>query len=86
MPRIITLSLSYSDRLALQKISARSDNWRARQRAETLILLDNGLSTKEVADAVGIHVRTVGFTRADWLQRGFESLVDRPRGQERLEN
>ena len=28
---------------------------------------------------MGIHIRTVGFTRLDWISRRFESLVDRPR-------
>jgi transposase len=79
MPKVFIVKLSSSDLNRLQHISARSANWRERQRAETLILLDEGLSTKEVAERVGIHVRTVSYTRSDWHERGFESLIDRPR-------
>jgi transposase len=63
----------------LQNIIDRGTNWRERERAKTLILLDDGQSMKVIADTVGIDIRTVGLTRMDWLKRGFESLVDAPR-------
>ena len=40
------------------------------------MLLDEGFSLKDVAIAVGIHIRTVGLTRMDWLRCGFDSLKD----------
>ena len=79
MPRKVTLDLSSVDRLSLLQIIARGDNWRERQRSNTLTLLDDGLSMREVADIIGIDIRTVGLTRMDWLARGFDSLVDAPR-------
>ena len=78
MPIKYTMALNYEDRKELQRIFARSENWRERQRAHTIILLDDGLTTKDVADEVGIHIRTVCLTRKDWFKRRFESLVDRP--------
>ena len=75
----VSLKLASEDRERLQTIISRGDNWRERERAQTLILLDDGLSLTQVAERVGIHVRTVGFTRLDWLASRFESLMDKPR-------
>jgi len=79
MSRKATLSLISIERLSLLKIVARGDDWRERQRSNTLILLDDGLSMREVAFIMKIDIRTVGLTRIDWLARGFSSLVDAPR-------
>ena len=79
MGRRVSLQLTSDDRSRLQYIVLRAENWRERERAQTLIFLDDGLSLAQASDEVGIHVRTVGFTRLDWLERRFESLVDKPR-------
>jgi transposase len=79
MPRQYLLNLSLECRRALENIIQKGADWRARQRAETLILLDDGLSTADVAQIVGIHARTVGSTRAAWFESGLDSLVDAPR-------
>lgn len=79
MPKKATLTLIPQDRLRLQNIVDRGENWRERERARTLILLDSGLSMSMTSEAVGVDIRTVGLTRTDWLKRGFESLVDLPR-------
>ena len=76
MPRKVTLNLSSADRSYLENIVARGTNWRERDRSNTLILLDDGLSMHEVAAAVGVHTRTVGLTRMNWLKRKFDSLMD----------
>lgn len=75
----VSLQLTSADRSKLRWIVLRAENWRERERAQTLILLDDGLSLAQAASEVGIHVRTAGFTRLDWLTRRFESLVDKPR-------
>jgi transposase len=75
----VTLTLSDKDRSNLQNIVDRGSDWRERERSQTLILLDDGLSMLEVSEIVQIDIRTVGLTRMDWLRRGFESLVDAPR-------
>jgi len=79
MARKVILELAAILRMKLQYIFDRGEDWRARQRSETLTLLDDGLSMSEVAKVVGIHVRTVGLTRMDWLRRGFDSLKDAAR-------
>lgn len=79
MPRKYLLNLSSESRQALEEIIQRSPNWRQRQRAQTLILLDDGLTTADVARLVGIHSRTVGNTRAGWFEGGLDSLLDAPR-------
>lgn len=76
MPRKATLNLLLEDRLRLQNIVDRGNNWRERERSNTLILLNHGLSMREVSSAIGIHIRTVGLTRMDWLRRSFDSLKD----------
>ena len=76
MGRKVTLKLSHQDRLSLQAIFHRGENWRERERAHTLILLDNGLSMNEVSEIVQINVRTVGSTRREWLAHGAASLPD----------
>jgi transposase len=75
----VSLELAFEDRSRLQLIVLRGENWRERERAETLILLDEGMSLAQAAEKVGIHVRTAGFTRLDWLARRFDSLLDKPR-------
>jgi transposase len=72
-------SLPSEDVEKLRKIEARDDNWRKRERARTLLTLHQTKSTTETALLVGIHERTVGLTKRDWVARGYESLVDRPR-------
>ena len=79
MHRKVTLNLLPVERLSLIRIIARGNNWRERQRSNTLVLLDDGASMREVANIIGIDIRTVGLTRMDWLARGFDSLVDAPR-------
>ena len=50
-----------------------------RRRAKTLILLAENIPQKEVAQLMGVTVRTVYSTRASWLANGIHSLPDRPR-------
>lgn len=79
MPRKFILSLSTDERRALEEVIAKGSNWRQRQRANTLVLLDAGIAPADVAKIVDIHVRTVSTTRRDWFRSGHESLVDSAR-------
>ena len=79
MPLKIALVLDDQDRLNLERIIFRGADWRQRQRAETLLMLERGNSTSTTADAIGIHARTVLITLKDWQARGYSSLVDAPR-------
>jgi transposase len=73
------LTLDEESRRRLKRIVERGTNWRERQRAQTLLLLGEGTFSEVVAQKLGIHVRTVGTTRSQWLERGWQSLADRPR-------
>lgn len=44
-----------------------------------MLLLCEGQTCREVAGQVGIHFRTVSYTRQSWLQEKFASLTDKPR-------
>ena len=79
MPRKFILNLGVENRRVLEEIIARGANWRQRQRAQTLIFLDDGIEPTDVAQIVGIHVRTVNTTRRDWFRHGHESLIDAAR-------
>jgi transposase len=63
----------------LSKIVKKDLDWRKRERAQTLLSLHETKSASKTASAVGIHEKTVGLTKRDWLARKYESLVDRPR-------
>jgi transposase len=60
----------------LETIVARGADWRQRLRAQTLLLLDSGLSTKDTSVALGIHAQTIHSTRNSWFKAGVNSLVD----------
>ena len=75
----IHFSLEEVSKRTLARIVKRGENWRERERAETLLLLGQGFFPEVVADMLGIHVRTVGTTRNQWMSSGLASLPDRPR-------
>lgn len=79
MPKICTLTLSDRDRLKLENIAYRDENPRARERANTLLLWDEGKNTREIADRLKIHQKTAGKTRRNWICQGYKSLYDSPR-------
>ena len=79
MTRKLTLTLIKADRIYLERLLIYGADWRARQRAKTLILLDDGFTTQEVAAAVDVDAKTVGTTRRDWLDTGISSLADKAR-------
>ena len=76
MGRRISFHLDPADRTSLSAIVKRGEDWRQRQRAQTLLSLDEGMSIAEVATQVGINPRTVGTSRSAWLQLRFDSLKD----------
>lgn len=79
MPRVYILDLGSEDRAALEEVVARGENWRCRERAQTLLHLDSGISALGVAIALGINFRTVLSTRLNWFRDRMASLPDLPR-------
>ena len=79
MTRPVSLTLSDEDRDFLQNVVYRGQNWRARERAKTLLLLGEGYSKVELAQQVEVHPRTVATTRLTWMKFGSAALHDLPR-------
>ena len=71
--------LDEADVQALRQVDKKSSDWRARERARTLLLLGQGKSLAEVAQLQDITTRTVRNTWARWCAQGMASLVDKPR-------
>lgn len=74
-----TLQLDDDSRAPLQRIVKRASDWRERERAQTLLLLDTGVFAEEVAQQMGLSARTVRITHMRWRQSGMASLPDLPR-------
>ena len=74
-----SLQLDEESRTRLQRSVKRSGDWRERERAQTLLLLDSGLFAQAVADQLGLNVRTVRTTHIRWRQSALASLPDKPR-------
>ena len=74
-----TLQLDDDSRAQLQRIVKRASNWRERERAQTLLLLDSGVFAQDVAAQMSLNVRTVRITHTHWLQAGMAALSDMPR-------
>jgi len=80
MPRLAkTVQLSEVERNTLEQMVRHHRIWRSRLRAQTVLLLDEGLSLSEVASRQGIDKDTVAFHRDAWLERGVVGLRDLPR-------
>ena len=75
----LRLYLTEEEQLKLKEISKYHENWRIRERAETLILLGKGLPRKEVSVFMNLSLTTITTTKQEWRQGKFESLPDRPR-------
>ncbi len=54
-------------------------NWKIRERASTLLLLDQGFRCVKVAEKMGLSRPTVESTRKNWFSDKFQSLPDLPR-------
>jgi transposase len=73
------LVLCEADCQQLAHIVERGGDWRARQRARTLLLLHSGKPINTVATEQGLDRDTVGAHRDAWLAKGIAGLSDAPR-------
>ena len=62
MGKRLDTRLSEADRLALEQVVRKSPDWRARERAKTLLLLSQPLLSREVAKLQNLHIETVRMT------------------------
>lgn len=79
MSRQLDTRLSEADRLALEQVVRKSPDWRARERAKTLLLLSQPLLSREVAKLQHLNIETVRVTWQRWVKEGMEALSDKPR-------
>ena len=64
-------ALTAEEKVQLQRLERFDSNWRMRERIKTLLLLSEGQTCVEVAGQIGIHFRTVNYTRQGWLRENF---------------
>jgi transposase len=79
MGKRLDTRLSDADKLALEEVVRQSADWRARERARTLLLLCQPMLSREVAAVQNLNICTVRDTWARWLQEGMACLSDKPR-------
>ena len=71
--------LSLAENSELLRIVKYGENWRIRERAETILSLAKGISCSKAAHEIGLSRATVETTRKTWLRDIFDSLPDLPR-------
>ena len=79
MGKRLDTRLSEQDRLALEQVVRKSPDWRARERAKTLLLLCQPMLSREVAKVQDLNICTVRDTWQRWLKEGMACLHDKPR-------
>ncbi len=62
MGKRLEAHLSEDDRQALERVVKKSSDWRARARAETVLLLGQSLLRRKVAQVQDLNIGTVGQT------------------------
>lgn len=73
------LTLSQEDKASLKRLEKYEENWRVRQRAATLLLLETGLSCEKVGLQLELSRGTVQTTKTGWLRERFDALKDKAR-------
>jgi transposase len=79
MGKRLDTRLSEEDRQALEEVFRKSADWRARERAKTLLLLSQPMLSREVALVQELNICTVRETWRHWLKEGMDCLNDKPR-------
>ena len=79
MGKRLDTRLSEADRLALEHVVKKSPDWRARERAKTLLLLSQPMLSREVAKVQDLNIETVRVTWQRWVKEGMDALFDKPR-------
>jgi transposase len=73
------LNLIKEEEAKLKWLGKHEDNWRVRERAATILLLETGLSCEKVGLELGLSRGTVQTTKTGWLREKFDSLKDKAR-------
>ena len=76
----LTVALTEEQRLVLEDRSRRRvAPYCEVQRARALIMAADGARSVEIASRLDVDARTVSIWRKEFLDRGLDSLCDRPR-------
>jgi len=70
------VDLSEEEKAELEKLIKKGKDWRERERAETILLLSEGLSVIEVSERQGVIAETIRERRRRWYKKGMLSLPD----------
>ena len=76
---VMLFVLSPDEKQLLERVFKKDKEWRVRERAQTLLLLSQGVSCEEVAARQGLCAATVRTTRRVWRSEGLAGLADKPR-------
>jgi transposase len=68
------LELSDEERVRLKYLMRRSEDWQERNRSETILLLSEGVPSKEVARRQELTLEAVYERRYRWNEKGLASL------------
>jgi len=79
MPIQVTIKLSETELQRLEAIIKKGSDWRERDRAMTIKLLHEGMSTADIAKQQEHHVESIRRRRRRWLKEGFDSLPEKSR-------
>jgi diguanylate cyclase (GGDEF)-like protein/PAS domain S-box-containing protein len=75
-----TIELTEKDAEQLRLIIKKGNDWRVRERAQSILLLSEGQSVFAVSEKQGVQPETIRQRRKRWLKKGFASLADQARG------
>lgn len=76
---VMPFVLSPDELRVLEQVFKKDKDWRVRERAQTLLLLNQGMNCEDVADRQELCVATVRSTRRNWHNEGLAGLADKPR-------
>ncbi len=75
----IKINLSDEEISSLKDIMKHHDNWRARERAQMLLLLSKGEKSSTIIGEVNVCISTLYSTIREWNKEKIASLFDKPR-------
>jgi len=74
--KLTHLELSVDERAKLQEIVEKGSDWRARQRAQTLLYFNDRWSAKAIVEQQDLNIDMVYDRRKNWLSKGYAFLYD----------
>jgi len=79
MVRPTVLPLSKGEKKQIEEFAVKTKSSRRYKRAQAVLCKSKGMSAAQIAEALGVHPRTVQMWVANYKKRGAASFQDRPR-------